>query len=561
VNETHLLVVILLGSGFFAASILGYCAKKLHVSPIVAYLLAGYLIGPYSPGLVVDPQSSMQIAEIGVVLMMFSVGMHFKLQDLFAVKSIAIPGAIFQILAAALSACWIIATLGWSYSEGIIVGLAIGVASTVVLVRELIDNGLLQTKEGHIAVGWLIVEDIFTIIALVVLTGLATSQNTYSAEFFITSFCVALAKFMLLCLVMFTLVKKGTLFFLEKVAKTRSHELFTISLLGLTLALSVGSAYLFDTSVALGAFLTGMILGATHVKLQVEGYTHTIKDAFVVFFFIAVGMIFNPAVIWNHFVLFAALCGIILLVKPLVAALLVLLFRYPLKTALTVAIALAQIGEFSFILAEEALHLRLLSHEMYGAIIAASIVTIAINPLLFKLLFAFEKVQFRAEDASVEKIDAFADTASKKNRALVVGYGPTGRKAVETLQAYGFETTVLDENIDVIHEKNEMGANSIYADATKETVLESVFVDQTDLLLITVPELSVSLRIIAIARKLNPAISIIARVFFLSEKEFLQNMNVVPVCAEEETLVAFNKQVIEYIEKSTPSLGSVSEAV
>lgn len=384
----QLKIVLLLAVGFAVASLLSYFALRLKVSPILGYLLAGYLIGPYSPGFVADMQISEQLAEIGVILMMFGVGLDFKLQELIKVKNIAIPGAIGQTLIAALLSAMIIYFFGWSLKTGIVVGLAIGVASTVVLVRMLAENQLLKTKEGHIAVGWLIVEDIITVIILLLLPNLAAvvGEDTFSFYNLFVPLSVVLVKFVFLVAILLLFGQKVVSYFLSKVIQTNSHELFTLTVLALVFLIAIATTFFFGISIALGAFIAGMVIRQTKVHEKALVHSLPMKDAFIAIFFLSVGMLFNPAVIVISFPIFISVLLIILVAKPVTAFLISIALKYPFKTALTVAAALAQIGEFSFILSEESMKYGFMSDEGYDIIVACALVSITINPLIFKLL-------------------------------------------------------------------------------------------------------------------------------------------------------------------------------
>ncbi len=384
----NLKIVLILTIGFAFASLLGYLSYRAKLSPILGYLIAGYLIGPYSPGYVADKEVAEQLAEIGIILMMFNVGLHFKWQDLVKYKNIAIPGAICQTGIATLLAATFLHSIGWSLEAGIVFGLAIGVASTVVLVRVLSDHHLLMTPEGHISVGWLIVEDIITVIALLLIPSLAASLDgeKIPIESLCISFGVAIVKFFLLTLVMFTIGRKIISYILSKVILTKFHELFTLTILAITFVIASGSAILLGTSIALGAFVAGMVIGQTKIRHQVSITAVPLREAFIVIFFLSVGMLFNPHGISAHFLLFLSMLSIVLILKPAVALCLTLLLKYPFKTALTVAFALAQIGEFSFILAEQAVSQHILPRTGYNVIVACALISISINPLLFKFL-------------------------------------------------------------------------------------------------------------------------------------------------------------------------------
>lgn len=385
-DSLNLKIVLILMVGFTYSSILGNLAHRFKLSPILGYLIAGYLIGPYSPGYVADFQVAEQLAEIGVILMMFGVGLHFKWKDLVKYKDIAIPGAFGQTLIASLVVTGLIYAWGWSLMSGIVLGLAVGVASTVVLVRMLGDHKLLGTPQGHVTVGWLIVEDIITVAVLVLIPTIAAAREgiDISWESITGTILFILFKFILMIAILFTWGTKIVSYILKKVIK-HSEELFTLTILALTFLIAIGSALLFGSSIALGAFIAGMVIGQSNVRAEVEHQASPLKDTFVVIFFLSVGMLFNPMVIMQNFFLFFVILAIILLVKPLAAFCIARGLKYPMATALTAAVALGQIGEFSFILVEEAMHYDLIPSVAYDIVVACALVSIAINPLFFKL--------------------------------------------------------------------------------------------------------------------------------------------------------------------------------
>lgn len=387
-ESINLKIALILTVGFAFAAILGYISHKIKLSPIFGYLIAGYLIGPFSPGFVADRETAEQLSEIGVLLMMFSAGMHFKWQDLMRVRRIALPGAFGQTFVATVIGAYVIHSMGWPIESGIIFGLAIGVASTMVLIRVLSDSNLLKTKEGHVAVGWLIVEDIITVIILLLIPELAiyTFDKELHVQEILFSITQLLMKFVLLVALMFTLGYKLVAYILTKIKLTRYPELFTLTTLSITLGIAIGSNMVFGTSIALGAFLAGMVMGQTRVHNHVSSKITPLKDAFVVIFFLSVGMLFNPSAIVTHFCTFLATLAIILIAKPIAAFLITIGLRHLVRTAVTVAIGLAQIGEFSFLLSVEAMRYRLLPTTAYDIIVACALVSISINPLLFKLV-------------------------------------------------------------------------------------------------------------------------------------------------------------------------------
>ncbi len=379
-------IVLILTVGLTLASLLGYFALKFKFSPILGYLLAGYMIGPYSPGYVADIKVAEELAEIGVILMMFGVGLHFRIEDLTQVKKLAVPGGIGQVIVATISGCILLLSLGFGIEAGLVYGLAISVASTVVIVRVLSDNKLLSAPLGHIAVGWTIVEDIITIFILLLLPTLANlAQNgTLSVYGLGESIIISTLKFALLGILMFTLGRYFISRALAKIVDTKYPELFTLTVLALTFLIATGSAYLFGTSIALGAFISGMVMGETTMAKRVSNNAMPLKDAFVVMFFLSVGMLFNPVIIWQNLGLFLGTVFIIMVLKPLAAIIICKILRTPLTKSILIGVALAQIGEFSFILVEEALKFGIFPDDIYDIVVAASLVSIAFNPILFR---------------------------------------------------------------------------------------------------------------------------------------------------------------------------------
>lgn len=388
-------IVVVLTVGLGLASLFGYITQRLGLSPLLGYLLAGYAIGPYSPGFVADSATAEQLAEIGVVLMMFGVGLNFRIEELIGVRRIALPGALIQTITTAAFATWLITLTGWPIETGIIFGLGIGVASTVVMVKMLEDHNLLSSEGGHISLGWLVVEDLITVILLLLIPELlpllkGDGTATLPQIFLNTGWLilkVIVVKVLFFSITIFTIGQKIAAYLLLKVKETKSKELFTLSILAITFAIATGSTYLLGTSIALGAFIAGMIIGRTQMRQQAIKHSVTIRDAFVVIFFVSVGMIFNPAAILVHPYLFASVLLLIVLFKPLIAFLIMICYRYPFKSCLTVALALAQIGEFSFILSEEAIKYKLMPDDGYDVIVACALASIALNPVLFKNRF------------------------------------------------------------------------------------------------------------------------------------------------------------------------------
>jgi CPA2 family monovalent cation:H+ antiporter-2 len=426
-------LIFTLTGGLLAALVFGVVTQKLRLSPIVGYLLAGVAVGPFTPGFVAKAEIAEQLAELGVILLMFGVGLHFHVKELLAVRRIALPGAVVQIAVATGLGVLITHSAGWSVAGGVVFGLAIAVASTVVLLRVLADHDALHTPAGHVAVGWLLVEDIFTVLVLVVLPIVVADSGPRGAADIALSLSIASLKVALL--IAFTLVfgRRVIPKLLDFVAKTRSRELFTLAVLALALGLAVGSAKLFGASMALGAFLAGMVVGQSEFSSRAASEALPMRDAFSVLFFVAMGMLFDPLSLPDHIGLTVATLGVILIGKPLAAILVVLALRGPPKTAVSVALALAQIGEFSFILGALGHKLKILPDQATQVMVAASLVSITLNPLLFKLVDPASRwlmLRFaRADDPGDKPAQSLSPCASRGRGGLRTGRQARGRVA------------------------------------------------------------------------------------------------------------------------------------
>lgn len=540
--DHNLGIVFILTVGFALASCFAYITEYLKLSPIPGYLFAGFIIGPYSPGYVADSAIAEQLAEIGVILMLFGVGLHFKLEDLINVKNIALPGAAGQTLVATLVSTAIVYAAGWPLEMGVIVGLAIGVASTVVLVRVLTDNHLLNTPEGYVAVGWLVVEDIFTVIILIMLPTFAdlVHGETFSLSGLAMSLVGVVVKFSLLFLLMFTWGHRIVAYILLHVARLRSHEMFTLAVLALVLLIAMGSTVIFGTSIALGAFIAGMVIGKTNVRHQAAANALPLKDIFSIIFFLSVGMIFNPEALVTNFPLFLGLLATILIIKPLTAYLIAIFLGYSIKIALTVALALAQIGEFSFILAEQGLKLQLVSDEGYDLLVACALLSISLNPLFFRYLGFFESLLTKITIFNRFKSPASKDVPPQKKtdpKVIVIGFGPIGKAITSLLEELSFEVLVIEHNIDTVSIQEEHGS-IIFGDATTGQILKDAQIDEASHLIITIPDTDKAIEIIRAAREVNPKIKIIARVRYIAERHLMDELHVQCVCTEKEALKA-----------------------
>ncbi|MGQ0633327.1 MAG: cation:proton antiporter [Planctomycetaceae bacterium] len=532
-----------------AALVLGFVTHRLRLSPIVGYLLAGIVVGPQTPGFVADPASAAQFAEIGVILLMFGVGLHFDLRDLLAVRRVALPGALGQVLVATLLAALAVVAAGWGWKAGTVVGLAVSVASTVVLIRVLADNNVLDTDQGHIAVGWLVVEDLFTVLVLVLLPALAAAGrgDQQAAAPVLQSVGLAILKISLLAAVVLWAGRKIIPRILERVAQTRTRELFTLAILALALTIATGSAIVFGVSMALGAFLAGMVVGQSEVSHQAAADALPMRDAFAVLFFVAIGMLFDPSAIVQKPALFSGLLGVILIVKPLTAVSIVWALGYSVRTALTVAVGLSQIGEFSFILADLAADEGLLEPQAQSLLVACAIVSISLNPLLFRGIDPFEtwlrrqtrtwKFLTRRAEARAREIPPPAARAAQEGderpRAIIVGYGPVGKTAAQILKDFGIDPVIVDLNVDTVRNLSARGDLAVYGDAAQRDILEAAGIATAKYLLITTPDLQTRTVVVIVARELNPEIKLFVRARYLGERAWLEEIGATEVCYEE----------------------------
>lgn len=521
VMDHNLKIVIILTIGLALASFFAYIAQRLKLSPILGYLLAGFIIGPYSPGYVADSEIAEQLAEIGVILMLFGVGLHFKIEDLIKVKDIAIPGAVGQTAIAAAVTMGIVYLDGGPLEAGLIMGLAIGVASTVVLMRMLIDNHLLSTIEGHIAIGWLIVEDILTVLILIMLPTFSIFVEGSSVSWLniLQSIGFLLIKFSVLAVFMCTLGHKIVSYILTNVARLHSNEMFTLAVLALVFVIATGSTLLFGISIALGAFIAGMVIGKTHVRHQAAANALPLKDIFGIIFFLSVGMIFNPKAIASDYMLFLSLMAVILIVKPLSAYLIAVFLGYPLRVALVVALGLAQIGEFSFILAEEALKFNLLSEDGYDFLVACALASISLNPLLFGKLDNIESFLRKASLSPKKEIRLTRSPIQEQGQilnAVIIGFGEIGKAVSIILNERGFNPIIVENEIDIVSLQSEN--EFIFGDASEANILKEARIDKATHLLITLISSKKTMQIIEHARQINPSIEIIARAQTIAEE-------------------------------------------
>jgi monovalent cation:H+ antiporter-2, CPA2 family len=559
-----------IAAAFTAAWLLGLLTQWLKLSPIVGYLLAGVIIGPHTPGFVGDVHLAHQLAEVGVILLMFGVGLHFHLKDLIAVKNVAIPGAVVQSLIATVLAMVIFSWFGMPMKTGAVLGMAMAVASTVVLMRVLMDADVLSSRQGHVAVGWLIVEDIFTVILLVLIPVLGSEIPAAGAETvakaaaepdaFWWTLGIALLKLVVLVTIVLVAGAKVVPWVLVRVARLRSRELFTLTILVFSVAIAAASYFFFGASMALGAFLAGMVVAQSPVSHQAAADALPLRDAFAVLFFVSVGMLFDPGFLIEQPLMVVAALGIILIAKPLAALFIVAILGHSVRTALTVAIGLAQIGEFSFILSELARKHGLMPESGHNVLVAAAIISITINPLIFRALPTIENhlrknprlwklLNGRAERkvAAMHQPDGdHTDSPSDGKRlAIVVGYGPVGRSVHKVLQDAGLSTVIIDMNIDTVTELNAQGQSAIFGDGSNLGVLEQAGVRRASHLVVTLPNASHRAAVVIASRSLSETLRIVVRARYLRERDDLENCGASAAVFEEaEAAIALARLVL-----------------
>jgi CPA2 family monovalent cation:H+ antiporter-2 len=504
-------VIVTLTAGLGAALLCGLAAQQMRIAPVVGYLVAGILIGPFTPGLVAQRAVADQFAEIGVILLMFGVGLHFHLRDLVSVARVAVTGALVQIGCATAAGVLLASCAGWSASAGVVFGLSLSVASTVVLLRLLAQHDALATPAGRVAVGWLVAEDLFTVLVLVVLPLLG-GRGPLDLAALTTAIALALAKIALL--VAFTLVVGRRLIpaLLAAIARTRSRELFTLGVLVAALGIAVGAAKAFGASLALGAFLAGLVVGQSRFGARAAADALPMRDAFAVLFFVATGMMLDPRALLDSPGLIAGTLAIVLIIKPLTAIAVVAFLRGPPRTAATVAVGLSQIGEFSFILAALAIHHQILPPKAIQPLVATAMISIAMNPLLYRLIGPVSRWLGRRRRNSLLP---HATIAPVDRRVIVVGDGPIGRIVVRILQDQGFVPTVIELDPGAADRLRVRGVDVVHGDAGTEPVLEAAGVKEAQGLIFTSSGSAVDAT--RVAKELNPAIQVVARAAFLRE--------------------------------------------
>jgi CPA2 family monovalent cation:H+ antiporter-2 len=521
------------------AMVFGFLAARLRLPPLVGYLLAGIVIGPHTRGFVADVALAGQLAEIGVMLLMFGVGLHFSLEDLAAVRGIALPGAVVQIIAATVLGTVTAMLWGWSFGSGLVFGLALSCASTVVLLRALEARGLIDSFNGHVAIGWLIVEDLVMVLVLVLLPPLAAVlggegaglAHAASGGSIGAALGLTFAKVGAFIALMLVAGRKLLPKILWLVAKTGSRELFTLCVIAAAVGVAYGAAALFGVSFALGAFFAGMMMRESSLSHRAADESLPLRDAFAVLFFVSVGMLFDPAVIARQPVAVLAVVGIVIIGKTLAAVVLVLMFRYPLNTAMLIGASLAQIGEFSFILAGIGVELKLLPEEGRSLILAGALISIALNPAVFAAAgplqhwvsarFEFAR-RLELRDDPLSHLPDSVDSNLLTGHVAVVGYGRVGKRIIAALVERGIAFTVAEQNRELVEELRERGVHAVSGDANDPGVLIQAHVARAAMLVIATPDTVGIGRIVELARRLNPKIEIVLRTHSDEEADMLR---------------------------------------
>ncbi len=543
-------LIATLAAGFGMALILGFVAERLKLPALVGYLVAGILIGPSTPGFVADVAIASQLAEIGVMLLMFGVGLHFSIGDLLAVKRIAVPGAVVQMGLATVLGMFMAWTWGWTWGSGLIFGLSLSCASTVVLLKALESRGVLDSMNGRIAVGWLVVEDLATVLVLVLmppLAGLLGGQAAPAADAAPLWQTLGLTLLQVAAFVALMLVggRRVLPWLLWQVARTGSRELFTLAVIAGAIGIAFGAAALFSVSFALGAFFAGMVMRESEFSHRAAQESLPLRDAFSVLFFVSVGMLFDPSVLVEEPLHVLGVVTIIVLGKALAAVALVLALRYPLHTALTVAASLAQIGEFSFILAGLGLSLGLLPAEGMSLVLAGALISIALNPLVFTAIEPLQRwllARSALARSLAQRDDPYAElpmsTAPEylSGQVVLVGHGRLGARIAQALTAQGVPYVVAERNREVVEDLRARQVAAVSGDATDPAVLIQAHIAQAAMLVVTVGDPLELQQMVETARTLNPRIEVVLHAHNPDESALLRQQGLGTVFCCEEAL-------------------------
>ena len=558
-HDISLIATIAAGLGL--AMVFGFISARLKMPPLLGYLVAGIVIGPGTPGFVADVELAQQLAEIGVILLMFGVGLHFSLDDLLSVRRIAVPGAIVQMLAATALGMAVASFWGWDVGAALVFGLSLSCASTVVLLRALEARGVLESINGRIAVGWLIVEDLAMVLVLVLLPAIAGLLGGASGTMqpdadMLVPLGITLAKVAAFIAVMLVFGRRLFPWMLWQVARTGSRELFSLCVIAAAVGVAYGSAMLFGVSYALGAFFAGMMLRESEFSHRAAADSLPLRDAFSVLFFVSVGMLFDPHVLVEHPAQVLAVLAIILVGKTLAAIALVLAFRYPLNTALTVGASLAQIGEFSFILAGMGVSLGLLPPEGQSIIIAGALISIAFNSLAFTAIAPLQSwLRARSElarrlelrDDPLAQLPMTVDPKLLSGQVVLVGYGRVGRRIADALAERKIPFVVAEQNRELVESLRAQHIPAVIGDAADPAVLIQAHIARAGMLVIATPDTFNVRKMVETARKLNPAIEVVLRTHSDEEAALLQNVGKV-FMGEQELARGMARHVLERME-------------
>lgn len=562
-HDTPLITTIVVG--LCLAFLFGIIANRLRISPLVGYLLAGVIVGPHTGGFKADPEMANQLAEIGVILLMFGVGLHFSLKDLLSVKAIAIPGALAQMAFATLlgfSMGWL---MGWSIGGALVFGLALSTASTVVLMRSMQERRLMETERGRIAVGWLIVEDLAMVLALVLIPALATAfgGKSHISVDPMTNWLqlgiwgivgLTIVKVALFVAVMLIVGRRVIPWLLKITAQSGSRELFRLSVLAIALGVAFGAAHLFGVSLALGAFFAGMIMSESDLSHRAAEETLPLRDAFAVLFFVSVGMLFNPIKVLTDFFPLLMTLFIIIIGKSFAAFLIVKAFRRHNSTALIISASLAQIGEFSFILASLGSSVGLLNSDASDLILGGAILSILLNPLVFIAADYINKwLERRAKGhaPSVIDVEPYEDVtypqSTSTNHVIIVGYGRVGKKVAQALTHAGHNVVVVEESARIIERANEDNIEIISGNAIDKNILEAANIKFASQLVIATSSVFEAGQVVTQARYLKNDLKIIAHGLADIETSYLIDLGADIVVTDDEEIA--NGMIENLLEK------------
>jgi monovalent cation:H+ antiporter-2, CPA2 family len=536
-------IILTFAGGLGAALILGYLAQRIGISPIVGYLLAGIMVGPHTPGFIANQGVAEQFAEIGIILLMFGVGLRFHLHELLAVWTVAVPGALLQSAASTALAAVALHLMGWAWTPAVVVGMAVSVASTVVLVRVLTDNHDLHTQTGHIAVGWVVVEDLLTIALLVILpflaapalaTGVADAAGPGTAW----SMLLALAKVVACVLLVVVGGGRAIPWLLNRIALTRSTELFTLAVLAIALGIAVAAAWAFGVSMALGAFLAGLVVGRSDFSARAAGDALPMRDAFAVLFFVSVGLLFDPRHLIAEPLLIAAVLAVVVVGKPLAAIAVVRAARRPWAMALPVGATLAQIGEFTFILGTAARGLNLIDERAWNTLVAVAMISIAINPALYRWA---RRLGSRPEERPQPLPE---EAVHGDGHCIVVGNGPVGQRVVHALSQRHVPVTIIEMNLLTVRSLRASGKQAVYGDAARLDALQEAGLDQAATLVLS-SDVADPIEIVRLALARRPGLRVLVRCAHLRQVDALRQAGAqVVVAGEGEIAITLTESVL-----------------